>query len=99
MYLHNNTAETQKYFDKKKYDWDFAVPRQGYYDYSLRVTRSTDLKKNIQWMFFKAKVKKVFEIINSIDFAKLAQKNTTTPGFGKADVVEEYNNLMNKYAN
>ena len=32
-------------------------------------------------------------IINKIDFEKLANRNTSTPGFGKADFVDYYNEL------
>jgi len=66
MYLHNNTQSTLKYFQKDKYQWDFAVVRQGFYDYAQKI-KST---------------------------AKLDQKNTITPSFGKHDVVVAYNGLF-----
>ena len=90
MFLYNNTPEAYKYFDKKKYGWDFAVPRQGYYDYSLRITDEKDLSRKVQYMFFKAEREDVLRKLSSMDFAALSMKNTTTPGFGKADVVREY---------
>lgn len=93
MFLHNNTKETLKYFDKKNYKWNFAVPRQGYYDYSLRVTNPADLKENIQWMFFQAENPEILKRIDLIDFEKLSFMNTTIPGYGKADVVQEYIHL------
>lgn len=90
MYLHNNTKETEKYFDKKTYGWEFAVPRQGYYDYALRVENETHLKKNWQWMFFKPKNKTVSKRLRALDYAALSLRNTAIPGYGKADVVQEY---------
>lgn len=96
MFLHNNTRETLKYFDKEKYRWHFAVPRQGYYNYNLRITEESELRENIQWMFFKADEKKIRERIRKLDFEKLSFRNTTIPGFGKADVVCEYSRLYGK---
>ena len=34
MWQYNNTKEARKYFDKSRYAWDFAVVRQGFYDYT-----------------------------------------------------------------
>lgn len=88
MYLYNNTKQALKFFD---YKWDFAVPRQGFYDYSVRETNKNKCSKHIQWMFFKAKNKDVLDKLLKLDFEKLSRKNTTIPGFGKADIIEEYN--------
>lgn len=87
MYLYNNTRQAEKFF---YYDWDFAVPRQGYQDYNLRVTDEKECNRKIQWIFFKAKNKKILKRLKSIDFVKLSLKNTSTPGWGKADLIEEY---------
>lgn len=87
MYLYNNTPQALKFFD---YDWDFAVPRQGFYDYTLRITDKNQLNKKIQYMFFKAHNQEILKRLLEIDFEKLSLKNTTIKGFGKADVVEEY---------
>ncbi len=38
-YIHNNTPHTLKYFNKEKYQWDFAVVRQGFYDYNEKITK------------------------------------------------------------
>lgn len=94
MFLHNNTKATLKYFDKTKYEWNFAVPRQGYYDYSLRIEDEKELQKNIQYIFFKTEDKKVLENLKNIDFEKLSRKNTTIPGFGKADIVAYYEEVF-----
>lgn len=93
MMQYNYTKEALKFFDQDKYKWDFAVPRQGYYDYKLRITSSDNLNPKIQWIFFKAKNDKVLKRLMKIDYEKLSLKNTTIPGFGKADVIEEYNRL------
>lgn len=93
MYQYNNTKDALKFFNKEKYNWDFAVPRQGYYDYNMKIYKEEELSEKIQWIFFKAKNEKVLENLKKINFEKLSLNNTTIPGFGKADVIEEYNNL------
>ena len=93
MYLYNNTKQARKYFD---YEWDFAVPRQGFYDYSLRIEKKEELSPRIQYMFFKGKTPEITERLKKIDYEKLALNNTTIKGFGKADVVKEYMNLYEK---
>ena len=93
MYLHNNTCPTLKYFQKDKYNWDFAVVRQGFYDYSRKIEKVKELFKNRQYIFFKSKNELTKQRLLQLDFAKLSQKNTITPGFGKHDVVVAYNDL------
>lgn len=90
MFLYNNTPEAEKFFS---YEWDFAVPRQGWADYSRRETKKENCERTTQWIFFKAKSKSIKERLMRIDFEKLAQKNTSTPGWGKADLVELYSEL------
>lgn len=90
MWQYNCTAEALKYFNQQKYDWDFAVPRQGYKDYTMRATNPLGLDTRTQWIFFKAKDKKVLRRLYDLDFNALSHKNTSTPGFGKADVVQAY---------
>lgn len=92
IYQYNNTKEARKYFD---YDWDFCVPRQGYYDYSRKITNRAECKYNIQYVFFKAKKREVLDILKGIDFEKLSKQNTTIPGFGKADIIQEYERITN----
>lgn len=93
MYQYNNTKQALKVF---KEDWDFAVPRQGYEDYSRRETKAEKCEKNKQWILFEPKNKKVFNRLWNLDFANLSRKNTTIYGFGKADVIIEYNRLYDK---
>ena len=92
-WIHNNTKQTLKYFDKKKYKWDIAVHRQGYYDYNLKITNPNDLIKNRQYFFIKANSKKILKKIEKIDFTKLSKTNTQVYGFSTFDFVNEYINI------
>lgn len=93
MFQYNNTEDAKKYFNKDEYKWDFAVPRQGYKDYTIKETDPNKMDPRTQWIFFKAKNQTILKRLMNIDFDKLSKKNTSTPGFGKADVIEEYVNL------
>lgn len=96
LYIHNNTVGTLKYFNKDEYKWDFAVARQGFYDYSIRITDPSDLKQHVQYLFVKyvnPDSKKVFE---KMDFVKLSHVNTSILGFSNTDVVAEYVKLKKK---
>lgn len=90
MYQYNRTIAAEKYFD---YDWDFCVVRQGFYDYSIKYFDKSECDKKKQFIFFKAINKQVLNRLLEIDFEKLSLKNTSTPGFGKADVVTEYERI------
>jgi hypothetical protein len=90
MYQYNRTVEAEKFFDA---DWDFAVPRQGYQNYEFKAFDKTECDKKKQWIFFKAKNSEVLAKLKSLNFTALSKKNTGLPGFGKADVIKEYNNL------
>ena len=96
IFQYNNTKEALKFFDKETYKWDFAVPRQGFYDYNTKITDEKDLNTKIQWAFFKAKNKKILARLKKIDFEKLAKNNTIILGFGKHDVIKEYIKLYEK---
>jgi predicted RNA methylase len=87
MWQFNRTKEAEKFFD---YDWDFAVPRQGFYDYSFKALKKEDCDRKKQWIFFKAKTPEILERLKAIDFTSLSKLNSGTPGFGKADVIKEY---------
>ena len=93
IWQYNNTPGALKYFD---YGWDFAVVRQGYYDYTELITCKEKLNTKRQWIFFKAKNNTILQRLKHLDFTQLSKNNTTIPGFGKADVVKEYINLYNK---
>lgn len=91
MYQYNRTEQAKKFFD---YEWDFAVPRQGYLDYNTKAYAKEECDMKQQWIFFKAKNKKVLKKLLSLNFDKLSKKNIGIPGFGKADVVQEYTLTM-----
>jgi len=88
--IHNNTKLTLKYFDKKVFEWDIAVHRQGFYDYNLIITDPKKLIKNRQYFFIKAKNKRILNRIKKIDFEYLSKSNTQTPGFSTTDFVQAY---------
>lgn len=90
LFIHNNTVETLKYFDKGKYEWDFAVTRQGFYDYKEKITDPNDLKQHIQYLFIKYKNPISRTIFEKIDFEKLSHVNTSILGFSNTDLVAEY---------
>lgn len=86
---YNCTQQTRRYFE---YDWDFAILRQGYGDFSvLHPPEQRDrLDPRKQWIFVKAKTPEALERLRRVDFVKLSRRNTGVPGFGKADLVEAY---------
>ena len=89
MHQYNNTSEALKMFNNP---FDFAVPCQGWQDYTRRENHARDCEKNKQWILFKAHSKKIYKRLrDDFDFCKLAIKYTTSvPGFRKGDVVHEY---------
>ena len=93
LYIHNNTKETLKYFDKDKYQWDIAVYRQGFYDYNHRITDPKELQQHIQYLFIKY-INPVSKIVfEQMDFEKLSHTNTSILGYSNTDVVAEYKRL------
>lgn len=88
---YNRTDLALKYFD---YVWDFAVPRQGYQDYTFKATNAAQCDRKKQWIFFKAHSPAALARLKAIDFVALSHKNTGLPGFGKADVVAAYEALI-----
>lgn len=94
MWQYNNTPEAKKYFNKQKYKWNFAVARQGFYDYGHYIMQEDELNPKVQYIFFKANNEQILQNLKSLDFGKLSHKNTTIPGFGKADVIAEYKRIF-----
>lgn len=90
MHQYNNTPQALKVFNES---WDFAVPRQGYENYTRREIKANKCERNKQWILFKAKSSEVLKKLWNMDFVKIAEKNTIIYGFGKADVVSEYKKL------
>ncbi len=95
MWQYNNTEQALKVFDN---DFDFAVPRQGYKDYTRKETDPDRCERTTQWILFKACSSVVLDRLMSMNFEALSQNNTITPGFGKADVVKEYARMYNERA-
>jgi hypothetical protein len=87
---YNNTKAAEKHFAE---EFDFAVPRQGFEDYSRREISADNCERNKQWALFRARTKRVFKRLWNFDFAALARRNTVIPGFGKADVVGAYREM------
>lgn len=96
MWQYNNTRQAEKYFDYEKYPWDFAVLRQGYGDYKTLKYPGDDFDKHKQWIFIHAHDENILNILKSIDYEKLSRHNTSVPGFGKADVINEYIKTTNR---
>lgn len=93
MLQYNNTKEALKVFREP---FDFAVPSQGWQDYTRRETDPKKCEKHKQWMLFRIGDNQlVFErLYKRMNFEALALKNTTSiPGFRKGDVVQEYSRL------
>lgn len=97
LWIHNNTNETLKYFDKDKYKWDFAVVRQGYYDYKEKIINPLNLIQNRQYLFVKYINEQSKLIFEKIDFEKLSNSNTSVKGFSNTDLVAEYEQIKNNF--
>lgn len=95
-FIHNNTKKTLKYFEKKFFKWDYAVARQGYYNYKQKIKNPKKLIKNRQYLFVKANNKAAKIILNFINYEFLANKNNTTIlGFSNTDLIIEYKKILN----
>ncbi|MFV8471897.1 hypothetical protein [Mycoplasma sp. 1458C] len=92
-FIYNNTYETLKYFDKTKYKWDFAIVRQGFYNYNEFIFEEKELKSNRQYLFVKLEKPEFMKIFNLIDFNKIVKNNTSIPGFSLTDLIKEYNKI------
>ena len=98
IWQYNATPEAVKTVEE---DWKYATYRQGYHDYNKIFTREdydyikekmTGTKKQ-QFFFIKPLTEEAENIILSMDFNSLAERNTATPGFGKGDFVSYYTEL------
>ncbi|MDA8030310.1 MAG: hypothetical protein MPK62_04115 [Alphaproteobacteria bacterium] len=88
LYQYNNTREAEKVFKNR---FDFAVPCQGYQDYTRRVKNADKCERNVQWMLIAAKDSCVRKRLWNFDFGDLAHRiATVTPGFRKNDLVTAY---------
>ena len=103
IWQYNATKQSENVIEE---DWEYAVYRQGYHDYGKIFTKKdkeyikncmigckeTNYKKQ-QFFFIKPLNEYAETIIKKMDFNELAERNTATPGFGKADFVEHYKEL------
>ena len=93
IWQYNATPQAMKYIDEP---WEYAVYRQGYKDYNHRFTRAdydiilSDMKQNRQFFFIQPLTDMAKKFTLEGDFENLAMRNTSTPGFGKADFVSYY---------
>ncbi|MCY4571058.1 MAG: hypothetical protein OXD49_22425 [Candidatus Poribacteria bacterium] len=91
MWQYNNTPEALKVFEN---DFDFAVPAQGWQDYSRKETEANNCEKHKQWILLKAKNAAILSRLLTIDYNDLAHRCATAiPGFRKGDLVKEYSEL------
>lgn len=88
MWQYNNTPDALKVFQNA---FDFAVPCQGWQNYSRRETNEKLCERNKQWILLKAKNPTVLARLMEIDYELLAQEcGTAVPGFRKGDLVKAY---------
>jgi len=87
MWQYNSTPDALKFFLE---DFDFAVLRQGFGDYHTKLYNEKQCDRRKQRMLVKAKNKTVLKRLMKIEFEALSRRNTIVPGFGKADLVDEY---------
>ena len=98
MWQHNCTAASEKYLT---YPWGIAVLRQGWGSMEPIIREDTTLPpaaldKRKQWMLLRPHTPEAHHILANINYQALGQKNTTVPGFGKADLVAEYERIKNQ---
>lgn len=100
IWQYNATPEAVKTVEE---NWKYATYRQGYHDYNQIFTRDdyeyikekmTGEKKQ-QFFFINPLTTEAEDLILSMDFNALAERNTATPGFGKGDFVSYYSELKN----
>ena len=94
IWQYNNTPDALKVFQNP---FDFAVPCQGWQDYSRRETDEKQCERHKQWILLKAKNPTVLARLTAINYERLAQEcATTVPGFRKADLVKAYADYYEK---
>lgn len=100
LWQYNATPQAFNCIDE---DWDYAVYRQGYKDYTKIFTKQDYdeihqmMLGNVQFFFMKPKTQTATQfILKDANFTALAERNTATPGFGKADFVSYYLEYLQK---
>lgn len=88
IWQYNNTIGALKVFENT---FHFAVPCQGWQDYSRRVTDEKQCERNKQWILLKAINQDVLDRLQHLDYELLAKEcGTAVPGFRKGDLVKAY---------
>lgn len=93
LWQYNATPGAMKYIDE---NWKYALYRQGYKDYNTIFTKKDydlikeQMNKNIQFFFIEPLCEQAEKFVLKGDFIGLAARNTSTPGFGKADFISYY---------
>ncbi len=88
IWQYNNTTAALKVFQNA---FDFAVPCQGWQDYSRKETDEKRCERNKQWLLLKAKNAFILTRLMQINYERLARTcGTAVPGFRKGDLVEAY---------
>jgi hypothetical protein len=85
-------------------NWEIATYRQGYHNYNELFDHSqySYIKEKMtgerkqQFFFIKPLTEEARQIILNMDFNALAERNTSTPGFGKGDFVSYYTELKSR---
>ena len=88
IWQYNNTQAALKVFQNT---FDFAVPCQGWQDYSRKETDEKQCERNKQWILLKANGPNILARLKRIDYERLAREcGTAVPGFRKGDLVKVY---------
>lgn len=88
LWQYNNTVAARKVFQNA---FDFAVPCQGWQDYSRKEIDERDCERNKQWILIKANNGDILSRLKQIDYENLAKNcGTAVPGFRKGDLVKAY---------
>lgn len=96
IWQYNNTKGALKVFDNT---FDFAVPCQGWQDYSRRETDEKQCERNKQWILLKANDQDVLDRLHHLDYEILAREcGTAVPGFRKGDLVKAYSDKFDLHS-
>jgi len=88
IWQYNNTPAALKVFEN---NFDFAIPCQGWQDYSRKEIDEKQCERNKQWILLKANDPNILAKLKQIDYARLAREcGTAVPGFRKGDLVKAY---------
>lgn len=96
IWQYNNTKDALKVFQNS---FDFAVPCQGWQDYSRREKNEKTCERNKQWILIKARNSNILKRLMNIDYEQLANEcGTAVPGFRKGDLVKAYTEKYNLHS-